>query len=144
EGEVHHADGAHGPGARGHGTLDRLPPLRLSRWASGPTGRTTGHRGATRKPAPSPFSLRRGVKASFNPSPIKLSPRTLMKMVSPGKVAVHQALRMNWSACISIWPREITLGSPTPRKLNEASVMMAPAVRSEAVGMTTGKALGRI
>ena len=65
-------------------------------------------------------------------------------MVRPGKVAVHHAMRMNCSACISIWPRETTFGSPTPRKLSEASVMMAPAIRSEMVGMTTGSALGRM
>jgi hypothetical protein len=90
------------------------------------------------------FSRERGFRASFNASPIRLSARTMMKIVRPGKVAVHHAMRMNCSACISICPRETTLESPTPRKLSDASVMMAPAVRSEMVGMTTGNALGRM
>src|SRR5207247_10884954 len=70
-------------------------------------------------------SARRGFSATLSPSPTALSNSTSAKIAAPGKAGTHHAVVALSSPFVSICPRLTTFGSPTPRKLSDASVRMA-------------------
>src|SRR5439155_1112425 len=67
----------------------------------------------------------RGFRATLRPSPSTLRSRTRTKIAAPGNPGTHHAFVTYSSPLVSIWPRLTTFGSPTPRKLSDASARMA-------------------
>src|SRR5450830_2145875 len=64
----------------------------------------------------------------------------VMKIAAPGNAVMYQLVRSVERPMPIMLPQEITVGSPSPRKDNEASVRMACAISTE-VATTTGERL---
>ena len=84
-----------------------------------------------------------GSNASFRASPRRLNPITVTAIAIPGKVESHQALRSASRPSKTIWPQlGVGGGTPSPRKLREASARMIPPIRSVAATMMTVSVFG--
>src|SRR5437016_3632992 len=78
----------------------------------------------------------RGFRATLRPSPSTLRSRTRTKIAAPGNPGTHHASVTYSSPLASIWPRLTTFGSPTPRKLSDASARMAEEPSSASMAPT--------
>src|SRR5579872_5581461 len=79
-------------------------------------------------PMPVPDRFSRGSSRSRSPSPRRLMPSTVKKMHRPGNSASHQDVLMYVRPSASMLPQVgISGGTPSPRKLSDASEMMADA-----------------
>src|SRR5439155_19817473 len=86
----------------------------------------------------------RGFSATFRPSPSMFSSITSTKIAAPGNPGTHHAFVTYSSPLVSICPRLTTFGSPTPRKLSDASARMAEEPSSAIMATTGGRVVGRI
>ena len=65
--------------------------------------------------------------ASLNPSPRRLKPKLVIKIVIPGRVVIHHAERKYCLPSFMIVPQIIEVGSPKPKKVNVLRLNIAPA-----------------
>src|SRR5262249_62160600 len=115
---------------RGHGVHRQVGPA-------------AGHVDGDREPHDPPFRSR-GFSATLSPSPSRFSRMTSTKMAAPGNPGTHHALVTYSSPLVSICPRLTTFGSPTPRKLSEASARIPDDASSAIIATTGGSVFGRI
>ena len=81
---------------------------------------------------------------SFNPSPTRLIPKTVIRIAIPGIAQSHQAVRRNSLPEPIMNPQLMTFGSPRPRNASADSIRIAVAVISEAVTSIGERTFGRI
>src|SRR5688572_8784662 len=90
------------------------------------------------------YSRMRGSRASLRPSPTKLIAMTVTRIIRPGKIATHGAWIMSPWARNSMLPQLAVGGwTPSPRKLADASRMMAWPTPRVAATMTGANVFGR-
>ena len=85
-----------------------------------------------------------GSRASFSPSPTRLTPNTVMNTARPGGITVHHASIAKSRLRPIIEPQLIALGSVRPRKESPASNRIAAPTVSVDATMRGGSALGRM
>ena len=79
----------------------------------------------------------------FNPSAIKLNPRIVKRIATPGNTVIHQAIPSVDLDSIRILPQLGVGGcTPNPRKLKPDSIKIAPAIPRVAFTNTGPTALG--
>ena len=70
---------------------------------------------------------------SFNPSPTRLIPNTVIRIAIPGIAQSHQAVLRNSLPEPIMNPQLMTFGSPRPRNASADSIRIAVAVINEPV-----------
>src|SRR5690606_37209146 len=88
--------------------------------------------------------LRRGLSASFSPSPTRLSASAVIRRAAPGMAMMYHASRIWPRPMPIIVPQVITLGSPKPRKDSADSIRIAVAISTLDITVMEESALGRI
>ena len=85
---------------------------------------------------------RRGLSASFSPSPTRLSASTVRKIARPGKKLIHQASSRRVRPAPDHVAPAHQVGSPRPRKESEDSSRIAEPTISEPITMIGDMVLG--
>src|SRR5580698_5875288 len=89
-------------------------------------------------------SLKRGLRASFSPSPSRFSASTVTTSAPPGRAVRYHAVRSISRPSPIMLPQLTRFGSPMPRNYSADSIRIAVATMTEVVTMMGGSAFGSI